>query len=78
MSKIISLADAKIKPPQTSDANILCDEAKAQEFTSCVIMGQHPDGSWVFTCTSGIDKVSLIGRLEFIKMQIFESMGAYE
>ena len=73
--KVIAFGRVKEIAPATDVQEMLSDAISESGFTSAVILLQDGDGFWHFRCTGGIDKVLLIGMLDFIKMDLFHSMG---
>jgi hypothetical protein len=73
VGKLLELAKIKERTPATDVQELACDIADGR-FESAAALCKDSEGYWHFRCTAGIDKVSLIGMLDFIKMQIYESM----
>jgi 1,4-dihydroxy-2-naphthoyl-CoA synthase len=74
MSKVLKFA--RVKEEEPTVVSEILDQARDSDFTSIVILGEDGQGWWHFRCSGGINKVDFMGRLEFIKQEIFQSMGA--
>lgn len=58
------------------DVEGLLRAAEEENFDRAVILGRTSDGYWFFRCTAGIDKIEMAGMLEFLKEELFHSMGS--
>jgi len=73
-AKILSLSKVrKEERPATSVERLLVDAAD-MNFCKAIIVAQDAEGYWYFQCTEGIDKVSTMGMIEMLKMDLFDSM----
>jgi hypothetical protein len=62
------------EPP--SDAQkVLCEAADFKP-VSVIVLAQDAEGYWIFQCTAGIEKTTMMGMLEFMKLDLFNSMSS--
>ena len=60
-------------PPTSVEATLV--SAANQKYVKVLVVGQLGDGTWCFQFGNVTSKVEVIGMLEFMKLEIHESMA---
>lgn len=74
MDKVTDLRKYKISQRPATDVEALLVDCADRDFTSILTLGKDAEGFWTISWANIENKVELIGMLEFIKMDLHESM----